>query len=125
MADPVEYVQSVRIYELDDKSGDLYRLAPKLLVSPDIGEGGRYAIATSKFSHADRHSEASIDSLRRFLEIYKKSYDSVVGSYDPSEIPWQNEAAFSGIAASNLEWRIEIVQGPNGPRIARFVVGSH
>jgi hypothetical protein len=125
MADPVEYVQSVRIYELDDKPGDLDRLAPKLLVSPDISEGGRYAIATRKFSHTERRSQASIDSLKRFLEIYKKSYDSKVGSYDPSELPWQNDTAISGIAASNLEWRIEIVEGPNGPRIARFVLGSH
>jgi hypothetical protein len=125
MADPVEYVQSVRIYEIDDKHGDLSRLAPKLLVSPSTGEGARYAIATSKFSHTERHSQASIDSLKRFLEIYKKSYDSEVGSYDPSEIPWKEDTAISGVSASNLEWRVEILEGPNGPRISKFVVGSH
>lgn len=125
MADPVEYVQSVRIYEVDDNQGDLDRLAPKLLVSPDTGEGARYALATSKFSHAERHSQASIDSLKRFLEIYKNSYDSQVGSYGPSEIPWQNDSAISGVSASNLEWRIEVVEGPNGLRIVRFVVGLH
>lgn len=125
LADQVEFVQSVRIYEGDDKQGDVDRLAPKLLVSPDTDEGARYALATGKFSQAERHSEESIASLKRFLDIYKNSYASEVGSYDPSEIPWQSHAAISGVSASNLEWRIEIAEGPNGPRIARFVVGSH
>lgn len=76
LAEQVEYVQIVRLYDIDFNDESRRKLFPPIFRLQDFKiEGtGQYSMVVSSFAGSSKRSPQSIELLSKFIRLYKNSY---------------------------------------------------